>query len=276
MKNFLIPILLLAANPVLDAQVAIGKSNVDASAALDVADTGNKGVLLPRVDIIDILNGTTPIASPKEGLIVYNKGNSISPGLYIWKNNKWTLIADTRNTLGFMLLQRSVNYNILGGVPNGTFKNFNDAAFTVLKNEIGGSYNPTTGYVTLPGNSGYMVNICFNIITTQESATAGIGNGPLHLHQYTVKLIDPSTGIQYGKSLSINAQSLATTGARAHTLNLSFSFVTSGTAPIQLMPSIAHMAGGTYESGAGGIIPNNGEIIITTAKMDIERSVLNP
>jgi len=159
-------------------------------------------------------------------------------------------------------------------VANGTYKNFNDASFSVLKNDIGATYDSATGYITLPGNSGYLVNVCFNIINTQESSTLGIANGPLHLHQYSLRLIDPSTGTQYGKAITINATSIAS--AKAHTLNLSFSFFTESTNNIRLMPSIAHLNGGTYQSGSGGNSPNNGEIIITNAKVDIQRSVLNP
>ncbi|WP_160140060.1 hypothetical protein [Chryseobacterium sp. c4a] len=266
-------LLLLIIGQILYAQVGIGKTTLNSSAVLEVSESTNKGVLLPRVDIIDILNNTTPVANPAEGLIVYNKGNTISPGLYIWKNNKWTQIADTYNLVSYMILQRSTDYTILGNFANGTFKNFTDASFTVISNDIGASYNTTSGAITLPGNSGYLVNICLNIKTTLESSSAGIGGTPVHLHQYLVKLVDPVSGTQYGKTISINAQSIASN--KTHTLNMSFSFVSTSTTPITLVPSIAHDAGGTYQLGSGGTSPNNGEIIITNAKVDIQRSALN-
>lgn len=272
MKKTYILLLLCIVNS-LFAQVAIGKSTVNSSAILEVSESNNKGVLLPRVDIIDILSSTTPVNNPTEGLLVYNKGNSISPGLYIWKNSRWSQIADTYNLASYLMLQRTTDYSVLGGLANGTFKNFNDAAFNVVSNDIGASYNIATGEITLPGNSGYLVNVCLNIRTAIESATAGIGGTQIHLHQYLVKLIDPATGTQYGKTISLNAQSIASN--KTHTLNLSFSFVTTSATPIKLMPSIAHDAGGTYQSGAGGNTPNNGEIIITNAKVDIQRSALN-
>lgn len=272
MKKTYILLLLCIVN-ILFAQVAIGKSTVNSSAVLEVSESTNKGVLLPRVDIIDILNNTTPISNPTEGMVVYNKGNSISPGMYIWKNNRWNQIADTYNLASYLILQRTTDYPILGGLANGTFKNFNDVAFGVVSNDIGASYNTVTGVITLPGNSGYLVNVCLNIRTAIESNTAGIGGTQVHLHQYLVKLIDPATGTQYGKTISLNAQSIASN--KTHTLNLSFSFVTTSATPINLMPSIAHDAGGTYQTGAGGTTPNNGEIIITNAKVDIQRSALN-
>ena len=58
---------------VFNAQVAIGKTSVDNSAVLDISGATNKGVLLPRVDIVDILNNTSPVSNPKEGLIVYSR-----------------------------------------------------------------------------------------------------------------------------------------------------------------------------------------------------------
>ncbi|UKB84786.1 hypothetical protein LF887_03880 [Chryseobacterium sp. MEBOG06] len=270
-KSYILLLLMIA--QIIYAQVAIGKTSITPSAVLDVSQNSNKGVLLPRVDIVDILSNTSPVNNPAEGLVVYNKGNSISPGLYLWKNNKWTQLADTYNLASYMILQRTADYSILGNLANGTYKNFTDAAFTVVSNDIGASYNNATGAITLPGDSGYLVNVCLNIKTALESTTAGIGGTPVHLHQYLVRLVDPVSGTQYGKTISINAQSIATN--KTHTLNLSFSFVVTSTTPISLVPSIAHDAGGTYQSGAGGISPNNGEIIVTNTKVDIQRSALN-
>lgn len=266
-------LLFLSIAHLIYAQVAIGKNTVNSSAVMEVSESTNKGVLLPRVDIVDILSNTSPVNNPADGLLVYNKGNSMSPGLYLWKNNRWNQISDTYNLVSYMILQRTADYTILGASANGTFKNFNDAAFTVISNDIGASYNTGSGLITLPGNSGYLVNVCLNIRTALESTTLGIGGTAVHLHQYLVKLIDPVSGTQYGKTISLNAQSIASN--KTHTLNLSFSFVTTSATPITLLPSIAHDAGGTYQSGAGGTTPNNGEIIITNAKIDIQRSALN-
>ncbi|AZA82310.1 hypothetical protein C1637_09140 [Chryseobacterium lactis] len=272
MKKSYILLLLIVAQ-IVCAQVGIGKTTINSSAVLDVSESTNKGVLLPRVDIVDILNNTTPVNNPAQGLIVYNKGNSISPGLYLWKNNRWTQLADGYNLVSYMMLQRTTDYTILGNSANGTFKNFTDASFTVVSNDIGATYNAASGGITLPGNSGYLVNMCLNIRTALESTTGGIGGTAVQLHQYLVKLVDPVTGTQYGKTISINAQSIASN--KTHTLNMSFSFVTTSATPITLVPALAHDAGGTYQLGSGGTAPNNGEIIITNTKVDIQRSALN-
>ncbi|WP_288447674.1 hypothetical protein [uncultured Chryseobacterium sp.] len=271
-KKYTLLLLLIAAQTII-AQVAIGKTIVNNSAVLEVSDSNNKGVIFPRVDIKDQFNKTSPVNNPVEGLMVYNQGNTISPGLYLWKNNKWTQLSDTYNLVDYMMLQRTTDYSVLGGLANGTYKNFNDAALTVIYNGIGAAYNSTTGVVTLLGNSGYLVNVCMDVRTAIESSTAGVAGTPVHAHQYLVKLIDPVTGTQYGKTISLNTQSIASN--KTQTLNMSFSFVTNSATPINLVPAIAHDTGGTYENGVGGTTPNNGEIIITNAKIDIQRSALN-
>lgn len=275
MKNYISVILLIFFNTVY-SQVVISDMPVStASAALEVTNYNNKGVLLPRVDIVDVFDNTKPVSNPANGLIVFNKGNTIISGIYVWRNSKWNLLSDSHNLVDYMMLQRNTDYTILGGLSNGTFKNFNDIGFTTVSNSSGTSYNSTTGVITLPGNSGYIVNLSLNVRTALEGTTAGIGATPIHLHQYLVKLIDPATGTQYGDTVSINATSIAATGARSHFLNLSFSFATDSATAINLLPSIAHDNGGTYQNGLGGTTPNNGAIIITNAKLDIQRAILN-
>jgi hypothetical protein len=272
-KGFIL--LLLAFANLIFGQVAIGKTTVNSSAVLEVSSSSNKGILPPRVDIVDILSSTIPVNAPTDGLVVYNKGNTISPGLYIWKNNKWNQISDTYNLVSYLILQRTTDYPVLAGLANGTFKNFNDAAFNIVSNTIGASYNSATGIITLPGNSGYIVNVSLDMKDIEESSTLGVGGTPIHVHQYVLKLIDPGTGTQYGQAISVNSLSFAGTNSRTHTINLSFSFVTASTSPINLLPAIAHDNGGTYQSGAGGNTPNDGAIIIANAKVDIQRSALN-
>lgn len=254
------------------AQIGIGTDNIDPSAVLEVSSFNNKGVLFPRVDIVNILDNTKPVNNPSEGLVVFNKGNNISPGLYIWISGKWNLLADTYNLLNYLILQRTTDYTILGGSANGVYRNFNDINFNVVSNDINATYNSGTGVITLPGGSGYLVNLALNIKTVQESLTGGISSGRIHLHQYLVKLIDPISGIQYGDTVSINANSIASN--KAHSINLSFSFAVDASTPISLLPAIAHDAGGTYQNALGGVAPNNGEIIITNAKLDVQKATI--
>ncbi|MEY8848653.1 hypothetical protein AB9K26_07545 [Psychroserpens sp. XS_ASV72] len=74
------------------AQVGIGTTNPETSSILDIT-SNDKGVLVPRVNLIDVTNGTTPIATPATGLLVWNTnagvtgGNGI--GFYFFNGSQW-------------------------------------------------------------------------------------------------------------------------------------------------------------------------------------------
>lgn len=70
MKKIFILLILSAIFNSVSGQVAIGKTSVDNSAVLEVSNLNNKAVLLPRVDIIDVLSNTSPVVAPADGLLV--------------------------------------------------------------------------------------------------------------------------------------------------------------------------------------------------------------
>jgi hypothetical protein len=74
------------------AQTGIGTTTPNASAKLDVYST-NKGFLPPRVILTSTTDATT-IASPAEGLLVYNLGSTgLQAGYYYWNATSWATIA---------------------------------------------------------------------------------------------------------------------------------------------------------------------------------------
>jgi hypothetical protein len=76
----------------LNAQTGIGTTTPNASAKLDVYAT-NKGFLPPRVTLTSTTDATT-IASPAEGLLVYNLGSvGLQAGYYYWNGANWATIA---------------------------------------------------------------------------------------------------------------------------------------------------------------------------------------
>lgn len=82
-----------------NAQIGIGTTTPNQSAALDIAAT-NKGFLLPRI----ALKGTTDITTipnPAIGLLVYNTAQAGQNGakvlenkIYTWNGVKWSLMVD--------------------------------------------------------------------------------------------------------------------------------------------------------------------------------------
>jgi hypothetical protein len=84
------------------AQVGIGTTTPDTSSALDILST-NSGLLIPRVNLVDVTNNVTPITAPATSLLVWNTnaavigGNGV--GYYYWDNLSWTPLLGGRNTL---------------------------------------------------------------------------------------------------------------------------------------------------------------------------------
>lgn len=72
--------------------VGIGTSTPDASAKLEVNDP-NSGVLVNRVALVAVTNGTAPVNTPATGLLVYNTNAAVTggngTGFYYWDGTIW-------------------------------------------------------------------------------------------------------------------------------------------------------------------------------------------
>lgn len=85
--------------------VGVGTNIPDASAKLDITST-DKGILIPRVSLVNINNGTLPISSPANGLLVWNTNAAVvggyGIGFYYWGGSAWAKVA-TGNALSATL-----------------------------------------------------------------------------------------------------------------------------------------------------------------------------
>ncbi len=85
----------------LSAQnVGIGTATPDNSAKLEIDDP-NRGVLVNRVALVDVTNGTTPVNAPATGLLVYNTNVAVTggsgEGFYYWDGTQWQLLSTGDN-----------------------------------------------------------------------------------------------------------------------------------------------------------------------------------
>lgn len=64
----------------------------DASSILDISST-DKGVLIPRVNIIDLATAA-PITAPINSLLVYNTNITSGIGFYFWNGTEWINLTD--------------------------------------------------------------------------------------------------------------------------------------------------------------------------------------
>lgn len=87
-------LLLLISSQAGFSQVAINTTGAtsDPSAVLDV-NASNKGLLIPRVSLNSIADNLTPVNNPAVGLLVYNTGGNMTPGIYIWNGQSWSSLA---------------------------------------------------------------------------------------------------------------------------------------------------------------------------------------
>jgi hypothetical protein len=110
------------------AQTGIGTTTPNASAKLDVFST-NKGFLPPRVTLTSTSDAST-IASPAEGLLVYNLGSvGLQAGYYYWNGANWATIATASSAGNGVTASDMVK--IYDGVGNAATINTNGATFSV-------------------------------------------------------------------------------------------------------------------------------------------------
>lgn len=93
MKQFyLILLSLTITNLVFSQNVGIGTSVPSSSAKLEISST-NSGLLIPRVSLVAVTNGTTPVSAPAASLMVYNTNAAVTggsgTGYYYWDGSVW-------------------------------------------------------------------------------------------------------------------------------------------------------------------------------------------
>lgn len=102
MKRINLLIIALVFAPVFSfAQLAINTTGQEAtsSAMLEIVST-DKGILIPKMVITDILSNTSPVNLPAEGLMIYNTGyniglsDEVSEGFYYWSGSRWNLMTN--------------------------------------------------------------------------------------------------------------------------------------------------------------------------------------
>lgn len=93
-KNLLFGLAIIIAYGTLFSQenVGIGTTTPHSSALLDMTST-NKGLLIPRVELVDVNNGITPVNGPATGLLVFNETGALDEGFYYWDGTQWVMVG---------------------------------------------------------------------------------------------------------------------------------------------------------------------------------------
>jgi len=174
------------------AQVGIGTTNPDASSALDVSSS-DSGLLIPRVSLVNVTNGTSPIATPATSLLVWNTnaavlgGNGV--GYYFWNGANWIPISRAGNTLNQAYNQGGPGAGRIINATNGDFQvNSGRVEFT---NTADANGNPGSGVLEI-GNS---LRLDGNEVITNDDTLMYLqygNNGDLSI-DYNTFYVDAST-----------------------------------------------------------------------------------
>ena len=83
-------------------QVGIGTDTPDPSVSLDVS-ASDQGVIFPRVALVNVTNGITPVNAPVTGCLVFNTNaavvNGSGTGYYYWDGSQWAKLITTTTRL---------------------------------------------------------------------------------------------------------------------------------------------------------------------------------
>jgi hypothetical protein len=269
MKKYLILIGLFLSSQIL-AQTGIGTTTPEASAKLDVYAT-NKGFLPPRVTLTSTTDATT-IASPAEGLLVYNLGSvGLQAGYYYWNGANWATIATASSAGNGVTSSNLVKlYGEAYSIASGKIGNSNGYSFTV----------PVSGrYLFDFASSGYANSADFTMTFKVRLGTTDIGtdvqtsasntvhveyNGKVEVNlqaSTTYNVIVTSTGIRnssdfdrvYYKQVAGN---LPVTGQSVDYVQASLSANQSLSAAGNINFNISSGAGITITSGGFNLIAN--------------------
>ncbi len=176
----------------LKAQTGIGTTTPNASAKLDVYST-NKGFLPPRVTLTSATDAST-IASPAEGLLVYNVGSvGLQAGYYYWNGANWATIA-TATSAG-------------NGVTSMNMVKLYGEAHSKTSGKIG---NSTTGYeFTVPVSGRYLFDFTSSATTLNGGTNTiyfTVRQGTTVLSSDNQSSYNNNVHVEYNGKVEVNLQ----------------------------------------------------------------------
>jgi len=122
------------------AQQGFGTDKPAKSAAVDI-QSSKRGLLIPRVDLVSTVNGTTPINTPEQSLMVYNQATTakgaddVTPGYYYWDTNRWVRFAQQGDITAINLggdVTGPTNATVVGAIQGVAVSDVNPTANQVL------------------------------------------------------------------------------------------------------------------------------------------------
>jgi hypothetical protein len=201
MKKIYLLCFLAMLNKAVAQNVAINNTGntADASAMLDIS-SANKGILIPRVNLQSVTDGTT-VASPAVGLMVYNTNSVLGAGFYfnggtsaapswvkfVTANNGWTTSGNAVSATDFIGTTNNLPlvFKVFGSRSGIIDFATNSTAFgySSLRSNTTGTGNSSLGASSLTANTIGSNNTAFGNYTLQSNLS---GNSNTALGNYAL------------------------------------------------------------------------------------------
>lgn len=143
-KNYIgfagLSLLLALGTQQVQAQQGFGTSKPHKTAAVDI-QSSKRGLLIPRVSLEGTRNGTSPINTPAQSLLVYNEAttegeNKVTPGYYYWDTDHWVRFAQQSEITAISTLSGDVtgptNATVISAIQGKPIAASNPTANQVL------------------------------------------------------------------------------------------------------------------------------------------------
>ncbi len=240
----------------LFSQVGFGTATLNDDAAIEIGtDTSTKGLLLPRIELIDCATAA-PLTAHEQGMIVYNLATSgsgilqVTPGFYYNNGNQWIRLDTNPTKVGDIKYSYAISdhsgWYLLNGraitslptnaqnVANGLGMSIHipDATNKIFKAKGAEALYSTGGSNTTFLNQNQLPNVNFTGTTSSDGAHTHTYNDRFHGSEEDLNLVTSLLGILSAVGLNIlntsvgNKDEVTTTdtssneGAHTHIANL--------------------------------------------------------
>jgi hypothetical protein len=133
----------------LHGQVGIGTTSPQAGSILDISST-NKGILIPRVNILNLLTTAPIIGGASPGLLVYNTNTITGEGFHYWTGTLWLpLLGKDWKQNGNISTNPLIDF--IGTIDNVgiRFRTNNTERFEITNNGLFRAFSPGTAAAPL-------------------------------------------------------------------------------------------------------------------------------
>lgn len=196
--------LVITCSAIYAQNIGIGTNAPDASSKLDIS-SANSGLLIPRVSLVSVMNGASPISSPATSLLVYNSNASVTggsgAGYYFWNGTQWERLFSGAF---------SPNWSLTGNSGTSAATNFigtTDAVDFVTKtNNLERMRVTSGGFVGIGLTPSYKLDLIYSSAINEDravninfstSATSPPGPSPVNSALYITSTAS-SSGDLYG------------------------------------------------------------------------------